>query len=173
MLSQQFLRRLLESAYPADPRTGHEGIQYGLEGYDDHLMVTAPAARGIGSRGYYRYEVALRASPDGLASWVVTSHLDDGGPSYGAAGLDTLLTGVKGVQWSYLEPQEASQGSHEAKWVNEWLGRVKPPLLVRVRVVFPPGDVRRWPDLLIAPMITDSSSCVFDEIGQRCRDRAL
>ena len=39
-----------------------------------------------------------------------------------------------------------------AAWQSRWEG-VQAPELVRVRIVFPKGDARRWPDLIVAPRL--------------------
>ena len=40
------------------------------------------------------------------------------------------------------------------RWRDRWRDPSKLPLLVRVQVTFPPGDRRRWPELVVAPAIT-------------------
>jgi general secretion pathway protein J len=42
----------------------------------------------------------------------------------------------------------------QPRWREIWQGNPKLPLLVRVRITFPPGDPRRWPEMIIAPAIT-------------------
>jgi general secretion pathway protein J len=172
--SQQFLRRLLEEAYPAEPYNDAGALRYGLEGGSDHLMVTAAAPRGLNGHGYYRYEVTLRSRPGAPPEWVVTSQLT--GPRDGvetATETETLLTRVNRVEWSYLEPPpQDAPPSVEARWLDEWRGRRQLPLLIRARVMFPPGDARSWPEMLVAPRITDNARCVFDAVSQRCREPA-
>jgi general secretion pathway protein J len=59
-----------------------------------------------------------------------------------------LLDGVERLDLSFWRP---GSGSGPGSWVQAWSGRGMPGL-VRVRVVFPPGDARRWPDIVVAPM---------------------
>jgi general secretion pathway protein J len=42
----------------------------------------------------------------------------------------------------------------QPRWRDSWQDASKLPLLVRVRVTFPPDDRRKWPELVIAPAIT-------------------
>ena len=173
VLTQQFLRRILESAYPIDPGMGASGTQYGLEGSRDAVSVVGPMPRGLGPRGHYRYRIALRSRPDGLKDWVLTSGIDAlVSGTEDTSTPDTLLSGIQSVEWSYLEPLETqgSPGQIPDRWRVDWEGRAKLPLLVRAHVVFPPSDERVWPDLLVAPMITEAASCVFDAVSQRCRE---
>jgi general secretion pathway protein J len=53
-----------------------------------------------------------------------------------------LLSGVAQMELSYWRPARG--------WVTDWRFD-DPPALVRVRLVFPPGDPRRWPDIVAAP----------------------
>jgi general secretion pathway protein J len=61
---------------------------------------------------------------------------------------DLLLDDVAGVEFSYFGVYDRSR---PADWVAEWADPRSLPQLVRVRVTFPRGDPRRWPDLVIAP----------------------
>jgi general secretion pathway protein J len=36
-------------------------------------------------------------------------------------------------------------------WLSRWNGK-ELPRLVRIRLAFPPGDARHWPDIIAAPM---------------------
>jgi hypothetical protein len=48
--------------------------------------------------------------------------------------------------WGSAAPDQA------AAWQTEWDGPA-PPELIRIRLVFPKIDKRRWPDLIAAPML--------------------
>ncbi len=56
-----------------------------------------------------------------------------------------LLRGVAGLDIAYWRP------SSGGAWVSEWPGPGL-PALVRLRVTFPRGDRRHWPDIVAAPM---------------------
>jgi len=45
------------------------------------------------------------------------------------------------------------------------------PRLVRVKIEFPDGDARFWPELLVAPRIDVDVGCVYDALTKRCRGR--
>lgn len=53
-----------------------------------------------------------------------------------------LLRGVSRIEMSYWTPS--------GHWVNSWQ-EPDLPALVRVRLRFPDGDVRHWPDIVAAP----------------------
>jgi general secretion pathway protein J len=52
-----------------------------------------------------------------------------------------LLRGVQGLEFAFWHPRGGWVGS----WRNEDL-----PALIRIRVLFPPGDPRHWPDIVAA-----------------------
>lgn len=55
-----------------------------------------------------------------------------------------LLRGVQGLELAFWHPESGWVGS----WRNEDL-----PALIRIRVLFPPGDLRHWPDIVAAPAL--------------------
>jgi general secretion pathway protein J len=57
---------------------------------------------------------------------------------------DTLLDGVERLDLAYW--QQAG-----GRWVSAWTD-AEPPRLVRLHIVFPAGDRRHWPDLIVAPV---------------------
>jgi len=56
-----------------------------------------------------------------------------------------LLRGVERIEASYWK------SGPQPGWVRTWDGRGL-PALVRVRLIFPASDPRRWPDIVVAPM---------------------
>jgi general secretion pathway protein J len=56
-----------------------------------------------------------------------------------------LLHGVESIDFAYFD--RSGRG-----WRPEWRNQPSLPALVRVRLAFPPGDQRRWPDLVIRPL---------------------
>jgi general secretion pathway protein J len=164
-ITHRFVRRVLESAYPFEPEQEARD-RAGLQGTADTLEVTAPASLADGGTGNRRYE--LRVESKGVSkNLVVSSHLDRNGlPSSadGTAPAEVLLANIESVEWAYAE--------RPSEWLSEWVSRWRPPTLVRLRVRFPDGDPRHWPDLLITPRITDDSNCQFDVVSQNCREPA-
>jgi general secretion pathway protein J len=164
VVAQRFMRDTLESAYPfesdaADPVPA-------LEGTEERLVVTAPGRLAENATGFRRVSFFTQPRADGLEDLVVSSEPDRNGRVAHRAGAspvtETLIPQVKSVEWAYLDP------SQDATWRNRWADRRAPPL-VRLKVTFPPGDSRRWPDLIVSPRITDDANCRFDAVAQVCR----
>jgi general secretion pathway protein J len=127
------LRRLIEQAAPL-PFTGTPS--------QVAFTTTLPAGSQLGDR---LADVALLVDPSGrmLLRW--RPHLD--GillKSPPPLKVEVLLTGVAGLQCSYL----VSQKRGPPQWQNKIHGDA-PPLLVRVHIVF--ADPSQWPDLVAAP----------------------
>ena len=56
---------------------------------------------------------------------------------------EKLLSGEDRVEFTYWGP--------DGVWTSAWTEKTL-PALVRMRVVFPEGDRRRWPDIVAAPL---------------------
>ncbi len=59
-----------------------------------------------------------------------------------------LMAGVDHLDIAYWRTDPKASG-----WVGAW-SDPNPPQLVRVHIVFPKGDARRWPDIIAAPSRT-------------------
>jgi general secretion pathway protein J len=55
-----------------------------------------------------------------------------------------LLRGVQGLELAFL--------SSGGRWVGTWRNQDL-PALIRIRILFPPGDPRHWPDIVTAPLL--------------------
>lgn len=60
-----------------------------------------------------------------------------------------LLDAVDGLEMAYWRP---GGPGHAGGWVENW-AQVGRPALIRVRLRFPKGDPRHWPDMIIAPAL--------------------
>ncbi len=165
-LVQQFLRGVLESAYPFEPESGKRAEGTGLEGTATRLLVTAPGNSAGVDSGNRRFVIDVMRQSDGSESLTLTSTVDRNGARESdprRARTEVLVAHISDVEWSYLD---AAEGNN---WLAHWTDR-RAPALVRLRVEFPAGDLRRWPDLVVAPRVTDDANCVFDVVAQGCRE---
>ncbi len=58
-----------------------------------------------------------------------------------------LLGNIDHLEFAYWRPAAAG-GGWQKTWTLPYL-----PALVRIRIVFPRGDPRRWPDIIAAPVL--------------------
>lgn len=67
-----------------------------------------------------------------------------------------LLHGVEALDLAYFGAPAAGTGTD---WLPEWRKRTAMPELVRLRLAFPDGDPRRWPDLVVHPLADIDTEC--------------
>jgi general secretion pathway protein J len=163
VIAQRSLRRLLESTYPFEPADGGRASTVGLQGDRLRLTFSAPMPLAAGGSGHYRYEVGTRTAAGGRKALVVRSSLDRNGMFQGSVAEEVILEDIEEVEWGYLDAAGAQ------RWRDDWSER-RPPALVRLRVSFPQRDSRSWPDLIVAPRISDDANCAFDVVSQSCRE---
>jgi hypothetical protein len=98
-----------------------------------------------------------------LVSWKVDR---DGRPNpEGQRGMqEVLIENISRIEWNYFDAPCGATGA----WRDTWQDRHELPALVRARVVFPPGDPRQWPDLIVAPRVTDEA--IFSLYGSGIED---
>ena len=151
-VAQDLLRREIErscprrraAAGPQDPpRVDFAGDTAGLA-----FLAPAPGAAG----GAPCVPTSLSVAADGKLKQLVLDVNRSG---------TSLLHGVQGIALSYRAGDDI--------WRNDWNGETALPDLVRLRVTFPKGDNRVWPELFIAPRISAEADCTYDPTTKSCR----
>lgn len=145
-LAQNLLRRELSQA--AAPLDGADAAHAFL-GAPDRLAFSAPlpAAAAAGEP----YAFLLSAADDaGRTDLALRWHLAGAPVSTGevGAGSAVLLEDIAAFELAFFG---ASAPGQPPAWFDRWSGAAGLPKLIRMRVVFPAGDRRLWPDLFIAP----------------------
>jgi general secretion pathway protein J len=140
------LRRLLETL---DPGTSNDGDT--LVGGPHAMAWRAPLAepshdpKATADDGTGEALANLRLSVIGhdlVLSRLPFRHVIPVGVEAATPQRTVLLGGVAGIDLSYW-----GAGGWHTDWRNP-----APPDLVRVRIRFPDGDQRRWPDIVVAPV---------------------
>lgn len=134
------LRRLLSGL---DPGTQVDGST--VTGARHALAFRAPLSIGGRRGGGDQPPMAdLRLSVDDAGHlvlfWLPYRHVVRTGPAP-APNREVLLERVERIDLDYWS---------DGGWHQRWDGR-QPPALIRLRIVFPDGDPRRWPDIVVAP----------------------
>ena len=90
----------------------------------------------------------VRLFIDGAQGFVLrwTPHLHSADAVAATPSEDVLLVGVATLHFSYLYPTGASGQGWTDRWSEPYL-----PRLVRLRIGFPEGDRRHWPDIIAEP----------------------
>lgn len=161
------LRDRLE-AMVAEPRYGPGTPLVDMRGESDIIDFTAPPAIALRPLPPQRFRLLLSrdqrlmlysidpqtnvVDPDALAlrGWTAMPLLAD------VARLDIAYFG-------------AAPPDGQRRWRPRWSQRPSLPELVRIRVEFPTGDRRLWPDLIIRPVTTINNACLIDRNTGRCR----
>ncbi len=174
--SQRLLRRLLESAYPYQTDPAVVGAARSVEGRKNELAFSAPLGQSNGDAGLARYSIVARPNASASTFDLVTRWwLDRNGlPTASATSIreEILLSNVESVEWAYLQRPESGIGGLSGRnnvWLDEWLEHDTLPAAIRLRIKYSSRDARSWPDLIVAPRITDDANCEFDVVAQNCR----
>jgi general secretion pathway protein J len=145
----RLLRQLL-SALPPPPSysTAPEGEKLpDTADYEDHLSFVGDLPTGLG--GVQRAEVML-ALRHGRLVLLWTPHRHEKTTAPPPTPTETeLVRNVARLQLAYWG--RSSPDEPEA-WQAQWDGPGLPQL-IRLRLSFPSGDTRRWPDLIVAPQL--------------------
>ena len=136
------LRRLIAAA---DPGTATDPAA--IQGSAHSLAFRAELPDAPGALPVRHADVALGVdhAEHLVLRWTPHAHVIQLGPPP-PAHEEVLLDRVRRVDFSYWAP-----GIEGSVWPDSWK-RPQPPALVRIHIVFPDGNRRLWPDLVIAPM---------------------
>jgi general secretion pathway protein J len=148
---QDFLRERLTQAYLFDGAGPAGGGSPAFRGALDGLSFVTLMPEHLGA-DFERMVLALTAATDGAdlsVEWWPADLGDDAATVGDAVRSRVLLAHVAELRLAYLGAREPDQ---PPVWAETW-DQPNLPLLVRVQVRFPEQDVRRWPDLLVRPMI--------------------
>jgi general secretion pathway protein J len=140
-IADRTLRRIVTQLVPTDDpqNPGLRGTAQGFEAITE-LPVTAALPTRQAS-------VALGVDRAGrlVLRWTPYLHARRLGPPPAAEEESELLRKLARIELGYWS---AAAGGG---WLSTW-ARMELPDLVRIRLVFAPGDPRRWPDIVAAPM---------------------
>lgn len=166
-LAETVLRRALVSAYPylsaSDPTDPHILFR----GTDHQINFLAPAPEALGGAGLARFTIAAEPGESGVRLMIgATPELAADGSA--ARPPSVLVKGLDRASFAYYGVDEPGAAP---TWHDRWSDRFALPGLIRISGVFPAGDLRHWPDLVIAPRIGADQGCVLDPLGHRCQGR--
>ncbi|MGC1305139.1 MAG: prepilin-type N-terminal cleavage/methylation domain-containing protein [Caulobacteraceae bacterium] len=117
------------------------------------FLAPPPAARGLGP--LKRYRLSLNVGGDLSLDSVSDVALDRRQPTDS----QLLMRGVQALDIDYFGRVAPNQ---PAAWRPDWKRQAALPSLVRIRVGFPAGDRRRWPDLIVHPAADVGSDCTLN-----------
>lgn len=136
----------------AAPGRGQASSAAVFEGRVDRLTFVGDLPTGFGDSR--RADITIELSGGRLVlAW--TAHRHELSTATAPVPAETELThGLAGLEFAYWgDPSGAGAGAWLAQWDGPGL-----PELIRVRLSFPKGDGRRWPDLVAGPQLWNPAS---------------
>ena len=112
-----------------------------------------------------RYRLALSDHGDLVLGSAARASTDQAGEPYAD---QALVKGTQSLDIDYFGPARPGDAPG---WQRDWTRRASPPQLVRIRVTFPAGDRRTWPELIVAPAASLDTLCAVDPATGGCRGR--
>jgi len=145
-LVQNLLRRQLSQASLA-PSGGGKPVA-ALVGQSDRVTFIAPPPKQGEGEDDFVFVLAKRDESQGSHLVLTWTFLRP--PASTETGRNRELTtrlieNIASIEFAYYG---APDPNRPAQWWDNWAGGAL-PILVRLRLTFPKGDLRRWPDLII------------------------
>jgi general secretion pathway protein J len=149
-LVQTLLRRLLSQVRL--PATAAATSIVGFAGQSDSATFIAPSPRQ-GETGEFVF--VLRTNEAGQQShlelrWMPLPRSSSAVAPNSSEATATLIENIASAELAYYGAPDPRQ---DAQWWKEWDGANGLPKLVRLRLTFPEDDPRRWPDLIVRPVL--------------------
>ncbi len=164
---QSLLRARMETMR-AFPDIHGVGDWVTFEGRPGLLQFDAPALQNDGPHALYHYRLQLDRSGNLLLldlnsrspiDWRILTN-----KGWNAM---TLLSGASRIQLTYFGPDRFTG---KDAWQENWIRRRSLPKLISIRVIFPSGDLRRWPVFMVRPSTQTRLPCHQDNFGKDCGD---
>lgn len=150
---QALLRRAVSQTtlvFYRDPRQKTQKTRVAFAGGRDKLVIVGPMSQFVGLGGRYRIgfnTVGAGRNRDLVIIWEAFRVGDPNFSFTSKAETEVLLRGIESVQISYFGREK---NSTKSRWMEEWQQTQRLPSMVRVNIVFPPGDPRVWPEFFAA-----------------------
>jgi general secretion pathway protein J len=162
--TQMLLRARLERAFPA---TRYDRIPTYADffGKADGINFLSPPRDIQAPSGLMRYTLGLASNGDLVLNSLSDLALNPQSPGQPLV----LLHNVQQLDIAYYGVVPPDKGPN---WHDTWGPSAVLPMLIRIRVQFPPDDPRTWPELVVKPFATVDSMCVLTVMTGKCRGRA-
>lgn len=147
---RDFLREQYAGATARAPRGQMQAPPPVFEGLSDHLMFVAPSPQMMAAFGLARYAITLSPGERGTRDLILT--VEPEGTGYEAVApaafqrQAVLASDVDRLELAFFG---IGEGETDPRWHDRWEVERRLPGMIRLRLTFPPGDDRHWPDLYL------------------------
>ena len=128
--------------------SGAAPVAIGFKGEPDRITLVGDLPTGLGAARRVDLTIQLNAGRVVMV-WTPHRHETPGAAEASTPTETELIRGVDHLQFAFWG---AAAANSPAAWLPQWEGPALPEL-VRVRLGFAKGDIRRWPDLVAAPRL--------------------
>ena len=146
-LVQTLLRRQLSQARLPSNAAGKSVVAF--VGQSDRVTFIAPPAKRGETDDEFVF-VLGKSDADQQShldlAWTLFRPPTSTGAERGRETVARLMENVTTIELAYYGTPDAKR---PAQWWDSWDGTQGLPILVRLRLAFPQGDRRRWPDLIV------------------------
>jgi general secretion pathway protein J len=166
--AQNYLRQSIGDAYPMFSAGALNRGKVAFEGTNTSLryLASSPIVLGAAGRSWFTLSLAPR---DGRHDLVLDALPELADPQAASVSEKlSLVTDVGRLSFAY---HGRTRSGRSPQWHDQWMDERTPPELVRIRIEFPQGDRRNWPELVIRPRITADVGCVYELLTKSCRGR--
>jgi len=167
-IAAEFLNASLSNAYPLLDRSDPSRPMLRFSGEAKALHYLAPMPQVLEGAGLARIDLRLGRGGAGAGKLIIDLRRELAFADAAPWPPNLLLDGVEDIDIAYFGAAERGQAPD---WQDHWQSAIALPQLIRIRVTFPPGDKRSWPELVVAPRISAEATCSFDPLTQDCRGR--
>lgn len=139
--------------------------QVSFEGDAAGLAFDARAPQVLGPSSFLRYALGANAEGELELAWRPDTDRRPNAPWTRTA----LMGGIAGIEIAYFGQTRTDV---VPRWREDWRGQPRPPRRLRIRILFPPGDPRLWPELVVEPRAVVDALCEWDSARRDCRGRS-
>lgn len=153
-----FTRRMLASALPLiDSEPIAEEAYVAFAGSPTTVSFVAPAPAQAFPGGLYQISLSLVPAERGVSLVMQVRPFQPRLASAATLQSERSVVLVQGAGAGEFRYFGADAANPRRSWQSDWQQRNVLPALIAVRMRFPPGDRRLWPDLLVAPVVGELS----------------
>lgn len=150
---QGFVRRHLGRAEPLRVSAAISKREIYFNGGPDSVRFVAILPAHLGTPGFHQLEIREVRGGTGQRLMLDMRLLQpgqNGNPFTGEPRERALLEGIRSAEFAYFG---TTQKDVPPSWQSQWDSADRLPSLVRLRVQFPKGDRRVWPELIVPTRI--------------------